>query len=67
MAITETWMQKENQTMSVGDYHAYRQDRVDGRQRGGVLILVKAKCSQRDSQISLVTPNIVYWVLPSTG
>ena len=58
VAITETWMKEENHTFLVSDYHAYRQDRTDGRQGGGVLILVKSDYSQRDPQISLVTPNI---------
>ncbi|VDP29040.1 unnamed protein product [Echinostoma caproni] len=40
------------------DYSAYRQDRVDGRQGGGVLLLIKAAYAQWDSPVKLATPNI---------
>ncbi|VDP94673.1 unnamed protein product [Echinostoma caproni] len=40
------------------DYWAYRQARVDVRQNGRVLLLVKAAYNQWDSPVKLATPNI---------
>ncbi|VDP90053.1 unnamed protein product [Echinostoma caproni] len=40
------------------DYSAFRQDKVDGRQGGGVLLLIKAAYTQWDSPVKLATPNI---------
>ncbi|VDP32995.1 unnamed protein product [Echinostoma caproni] len=58
IAITETWMRHVQDVEKPRDCWAYRQDRVDGRQGGGVLLLVKAAYTQHDSPVKLATPNI---------
>ncbi|VDP92652.1 unnamed protein product [Echinostoma caproni] len=58
IAITETWMRHEQDVEKPRDYSAYRQDRVNGRQGGGVFLLVKAAYTQWDSPVKLATPNI---------
>ncbi|VDP91663.1 unnamed protein product [Echinostoma caproni] len=58
IAIIETWMRYEQDVEKPRDYSACRQDRMDGRQGEGVLLLVKAAFTQRDSPVKLATPNI---------
>ncbi|VDP91026.1 unnamed protein product [Echinostoma caproni] len=42
IAITETWIRHEQDVEKPSEYSTYKQDLVDGRQGGGVLLLVKA-------------------------
>ena len=58
VAITETWMRPEHNIVDFNEYTSYRQDRVDGRQGGGVLLLVRAYYSQWAAAPAQVTPNI---------
>ena len=57
MAITETWLNKDH-VANLAGYTGYRQDRVDGRLGGGVLLFIKSSYNQWDAQIQLATPNI---------
>ena len=58
VAITETWMRPDYNIINFDAYSGYRQERVDGRQGGGVLLLVKACHSQWEAPLALATPNI---------
>ncbi|VDP92469.1 unnamed protein product [Echinostoma caproni] len=51
-------MWHEQDVENPGNYSAYRQYKVNGRQGGEVLLLVKAAYTQWDSPIKLATPNI---------
>ena len=58
MAITESWLSKVQSTATLPGFTAYRQDRVDGRQGGGVLVLVKSSMIQWEANLELATPNV---------
>ncbi|VDP88935.1 unnamed protein product [Echinostoma caproni] len=51
-------MRHEQDVEKLRDDSAYRQDRMNGRQGGEVLLLVKADYTQWDSPVKLTTPNI---------
>ena len=59
MAISETWLKKSENidTLCPDGYSTYRVDREDGRQGGGVLLLVAQHITQREEE-NFQTPNI---------
>ena len=58
VAITESWLNKAQSNATLPGFTAYRQDRVDGRQGGGVVVLVKSGLIQWEANLALATPNI---------
>ncbi|MGL5707837.1 MAG: hypothetical protein ACRDDF_06185, partial [Aeromonas sp.] len=60
VAITETWLRSEHSVDAniLQNYIPYRQDRIDGRHGGGVLLLIRSFCNQWESSYKVATPNI---------
>ena len=60
VCITESWLAKWDQIPAyiTQSFHALRTDRGDGRQGGGVLILLERELQYQDAEPILCTPNV---------